>query len=356
MRALARLVLTLALAASLIFTLSAAGKLAVDPALTVWRDAAASEIVAATDRLLLDAAPPAALADRITLRLAEDPRDWVVLDALTDLASARGIDLPPELVDRLQVQRAEDTGWIATAESCAACVMDATACTVSLILLCRAPVDLTPVGDVAGLARAGAAHVAGEEVDEIDLALSIVGLSATALVLATGGSSLSVKAGAGLAKAARGAGRLSDGMTALIRGAVRDGVDWAALPALRSTDDLARAIRADAFRPLLDTAADLTRLQGSVGTARALHLLPLVDGPVTARRLANGAEALGPSRLIAGVELAGPARMLRATVRLSDAALQFAGGLIAFAALLASAIAGMVKSLALRLLRRAARG
>ena len=99
-----------------------------------------------------------------------------------------------------------------------------------------------------------------------------------------------------------------------------------------------------------------SRLTDAQMPALTTHLLPLVDGPVTARRLANGAEALGPSRLIAGVELAGPARMLRATVRLSDAAFQFAGGLIAFAALLASAIAGMVKSLALRLLRRAARG
>ncbi|OYU17135.1 MAG: hypothetical protein CFE34_17340 [Rhodobacteraceae bacterium PARR1] len=129
-------------------------------------------------------------------------------------------------------------------------------------------------------------------------------------------------------------------------------MDWARLPAVRSADDLAAAIRTDAFAPLFATATDLTRLQSVTGTARALHLLPLVDGPVTARRLANGAEALGPSRLIAGVDLAGPARMLRATVRFSDAAVQFVGGLCAFLLLLAQSVVALVKSAALRMMRR----
>ncbi len=352
MRALARRLLTLALVASLVFTLWSGARLATDPALAIWRDAAASEIVAATESVLAEAATAEALAARIAVHLDADPRDWVVLDALTDLARERSIELPPDLVDRLQVLRAEDSGLLATAQSCAACVMDAGACTVSLLLLCRAPVDLTPVGDVAGIVRAGTAHLAGTEIDEIDLGLSIVGLGATALVLFSGGTSLSVKAGAGLAKVARGAGRLSDGLSGVIRVAVRDGVDWARLPAVRNADELAAAIRTDAFAPLFSTATDLTRLQGVTGTARALHLLPLVDGPVTARRLANGAEAVGPSRLIAGVDLAGPARMLRATVRFSDVAVQFIGGLCAFLLLMAQAVVGVVKSTALRMARR----
>jgi hypothetical protein len=355
MRALARLLLTLALVASLVFTLWSGARLATDPAPAMWRDAAASEIVAATESVLAEAATAEALAARIATHLDADPRDWVVLDALTDLARERSIDLPPDLVDRLQMLRAGDSGLLATAQSCAACVMDAGACTVSLLLLCRAPVDLTPVGDVAGIVRAGTAHLAGAEIDEIDLGLSIVGLGATALVLFSGGTSLAVKAGAGLAKVARGAGRLSDGLSGVIRVAVRDGVDWARLPAVRSADDLAAAIRADAFAPLFATATDLTRLQSVTGTARALHLLPLVDGPIAARRLANGAEALGPSRLIAGVDLAGPARMLRATVRFSDLAVQFVGGLCAFLLLLAQSVVGVVKSIALRMARRRVR-
>ena len=94
MRALARLTLTLtlALAASLVLTLWTGARLATDPAVAPWRDAAASEIIATTEALLAEAATPEALTARITDRLSGSPRDWIVLDALTDLASARGID------------------------------------------------------------------------------------------------------------------------------------------------------------------------------------------------------------------------------------------------------------------------
>lgn len=352
MRSLLRVLLLLAIMASFALTLHSGQRLATGPELAIYRDALASEIVAATDRALAERATPEALAARLSARLDETPRDWVVIDALADLAAERGLALPDDLVDRLQRLRAEDSGLLATAQSCAACVMDSAACTVTLVLLCRAPVDLTVVGDIAGIARAGTAYATGGEVDDIDLALSITGLGATALVVVTGGSSLAVKAGAGLAKIARGMGRLSDGLTDLARGAVRGGVDWAALPAIRSTDDLARAIRADALAPLAAVAADLTRLQAATGTARALHLLPLVTDANSARRLANAAEALDGPRLVARADLLGPARLMRATVRLSDAALGFAASLIATLSLIALSIAGAIKSALLRRLRR----
>ncbi|MEY4983804.1 MAG: hypothetical protein RIR62_2070 [Pseudomonadota bacterium] len=354
MRSLLRVLLLLAIMASLALTLNAAQRLATGPELAIYRDALASEIVAATDRALAEQATPAALAARLAARLDEDPRDWVVIDALAELAGERGIALPDDLVDRLQRLRAEDSGLLATAQSCAACVMDSTACTVTLVLLCRAPVDLTVAGDIAGIARAGTAYATGGTVDDIDLALSITGLGATALVVVTGGSSLAVKAGAGLARIARNMGRMSGGLSDLARGAVRNGIDWAALPAIRSTDDLARAIRADALAPLAAVAADLTRLQAATGTARALHLLPLVSDANSARRLANAAEALGGPRLVARADLLGPARLMRATVRLSDAALGFAASLTAFLSLLALSIAGAIKSAILRRMRRAA--
>lgn len=353
MRSLLRVLLLLAVMASLALTLNAAQRLATGPELAIYRDALASEIVAATDRALAERVTPDALVTRISARLGQTPRDWVVIDALTDLATERGIPLPDDLVDRLQSQRATDNSLIATAQSCGACVMNSAACTVTLVLMCRAPVDLTVVGDLAGIARAGTAYATGAPVDDIDLALSITGLGATALVVATGGSSLAVKAGAGLAKIARGMGRMSDGLAALTRGAIRNGVDWAALPAIRSTDDLARAIRADALAPLASVAADLTRLQSATGTARALHLLPLVTDPNSARRLANAAEALDGPRLVARADLLGPARLMRATVRLSDAALSFAASLLATLTLIALFIAGAIKSAILRRLRRA---
>lgn len=353
MRSALRILILLALMASLAMTLNYAQRLASGPELAIYRDALASEIVAATDRALAQEATPEALAARIAARLDADPRDWVVIDALADLAGERGIPLPDELVDRLQSLRAEDSGMIATAQACGACVMDTAACTISLVLMCRAPVDLTVVGDVAGIANAGTAYASGGEVDDVDLALSVVGLGATVVVVATGGSSLAVKAGAGLARIARNMGRLSEGLTNLARTAVRDGVDWAALPAVRSSGDLTAVIRADALAPLASVLADLTRLQSASGTARALHLLPLVSDANSARRLANAAEALAGPRLVARAELLGPARLMRATVRLSDAALGFAASLVSLLTLIALAIAGAIKSAVLRRLRGA---
>lgn len=353
MRALARLVLTLALVTSLVLTLRTGAVIAAGPELAMFRDAVASEIVAATETAVAHEATPERLAARLAERLADDPRDWVVIDALTGLAAERAIDLPPELVDRIQGLRADDSGVIATAQACGACLMDAANCTLSLVLMCRAPIDLTFVGDIAGLARGGAAYVSGGEVDEVDLALSIVGLGATVLVVATGGSTLAVKAGAGLAKIARGMGRVSDGLVSLARTALRDGVDWVALPAVRSADELAAVIRTASFAPLVEVADNLTRLQSAAGTARALHLMPMVSDANTARRLANAAEALDGPRLVARAEILGPARLLRATVRLSDIAISFAASLMAFLTLLALSITGAIKSAVLRRIRRA---
>ncbi|THD84897.1 hypothetical protein E7811_04020 [Aliigemmobacter aestuarii] len=212
--------------------------------------------------------------------------------------------------------------------------------------------DLTPVGDLAGILRAAKEYLAGRPVDEVDLALSIVGVGATALVIVTGGSSAAVKAGAGLAKVARGMGRLSDGLVALTRRAVVDGVDWVALPGVRSVDDLKTALRAEAFAPLVSVAGDLHRMTGRVGIAHTLHLMPLVEDANSARRLANAAEAMDGPRLVARAELLGPARVLRATVRLSEMAFGFAAALLSLAASLGLAAGGLIQSAVLRQLRR----
>lgn len=352
MRALARLTLTLALLVSFVFTLRTGAELASAPLAAVHADRAASGIEAVMDRALAERATPEALTTRIAARLGEDPRDWIVIDALAGLAAERGIALPGDLVQRLDTTRAADSGFIATAQACAACVMDWSACTTNLALMCRAPMDLTPVGDLAGILRAARDYMAGRPVDEVDLALSVVGVGATALVVVSGGSSAAVKAGAGLAKVARGMGRLSDGLVALTRRAVTEGVDWVALPGVRSVDDLKTAIRAEAFSPLVAVAGDLHRLNDRLGLAHSLHLMPLVEDADSARRLANAAEALDGPRLVARTELLGPARVLRATVRLSETAFGFAAALLSFAASLALAAGGVIQSAVLRHLRR----
>lgn len=353
LRRLARAGLALAAALSLAGALLAAQRIAQNPLAAPLVEAGTARIRAATDRMLAIHATPQALAEKLAARLAEDPRDWLVIDALTGLAAERGLPLPPDLATDLARARAADFAPLARAADCALCAWDAASCTLAQVAACQLPVALTPVGDVLGLARAATAAAAGTPVDRVDLALSVAGLSASALVLATGGSAAAVKAGAGLARVARAMDLVSPRLAARAAQAARSGVDWAALPAARGADDLARALRPQALAPLTALAADLGRIQAAAGPARALHLMPLIDDAADARRLARAAEALGP-RITARAELLGKARLMRATLRWSN----LAAGTLAAVAGLALSLAGLAASLlqgaGLRLLRRLA--
>lgn len=344
--------LTLALLVSLALTLYAGARIWADPALSPYRDAAAQEIEATLDRHLADLGPDA-IQDRITSRLAEDPRNWIALDALDNLAQERGQTLPPDLRAAFDAARAEDTGFFANAANCAACAYDPAACSLSNVFLCHAPIALTPIGDMAAITRGAIAYMAGEEVDRIDVTLAIVGLGATVTVVATGGTSLVAKAGASGLKLARNMGRLSPRLNATLARAATDGVDWIALRRAGSMDDIAASLRAEAFAPVVSIAADLERLRAATDTTTALHLLPLVDDATDASRLARAAEALGP-RLTARAEVLGKSRLLRATVRLTDTALTLIGGLMGLILSAGMLLANALQTRLFAALRRAA--
>ena len=87
-RRLVRLTLTLVLATSLAGTVLTATRIASDPLIAPYTEAAADQIIAATDRMLAAADTPALLQARVVARLAETPRNWLALDALTDAERA----------------------------------------------------------------------------------------------------------------------------------------------------------------------------------------------------------------------------------------------------------------------------
>lgn len=304
--------------------------------------------------MLEKTATPEAVTARIAARLDENPRNWLALDALRDLATERAIPLPANLLVRFSELREQDHSYLAQTESCLVCAYDAAQCSLTQVMMCQAPVAMTPVGDILGITRAGVAYASGDEIDQIDLALSVVGLGATAAVIATGGSSAMVKGGAAVAKIARKMGRLSPRLIGMATDAVREGVDWARLPAVRSLDDVKAAIKADAFLPLTNTLTDLERVRTATDTTTALHLLPLIDDAADARRLANASEALG-ARVVGRAEMLGKARLFRATLRLGEVAwalVAYVGGLI----LALIGIAGqLVQTIMMRLLRQLAR-
>ena len=256
LRPLARACLTLCLMLSLVTTGLAGFRIARDPLIAPLIDRSGQQIVAATDRLMAEYATADRVAALMTNRLGETPRNWVAIEALEEVAADRGLALPPALIAARAAAWDTDSDWLTGIGECARCAYDPAACTLSNVLLCQVPVALTPLGDIAGISRAGTAAATGGDVDEIDLGLSIIGLGATALVLASGGSSAAVKIGASTARLARQMNLLSPRLTAEGLTALRRGVDWAGLPAVRNSDDLARVIRMDVLAPV---TAVLTR-------------------------------------------------------------------------------------------------
>lgn len=334
-------------------TLLTGMQIARDPALRPFVDRGAAGIEAATEQLMATHATPEALTEKLRLALHDDPRNWVVIDALLQVAEERALPLPVQLTDRSAALRAEDTSLLAMADSCARCAIDPAQCALSAELLCQAPMVLTSAGDVMGIGRAGWNYMTGTEVDQLDFALSAVGLTATAAVVASGGTTVSLKLGAGTVRIARRMRLLSPRLVGMMERSLRSGVDWAALPAARSTDDLSRLVRQAEVRPLAEVMQGVQRIGTALPPAQTLHLLRYVDDATDARRLANAAEALGP-RTVGRLEVLGKARFLRATIRWSEVMWQLAAAVAGLLLSLAGVLAGLVQSASLRMLRRLA--
>ncbi len=354
LRGLARLVVTALLVLSLTLSGWSLWRLAQDPLLRPMIEAQGDALAAAVDRAVARAATSERVAARLGELLEDSPRNWIAIDAVEEVAVARAVPLPPDLLRRIDSAHEEDDGWLGIAGRCAICAWDAGQCSLSQVFACHGPVAMTPIGDGLGIGRAGVAWATGSEIDQIDLALSAVGLGATALVLASGGSSLTLKAGASILKMARRMALLSPRLAGFILDAARQGIRWDRVADLDSLRAPARLIRPEVMRPLAALASDMGRIESSLGATRTLHLLRFVDTPGDARRLANLAEASGP-KLLGAAELLGKSRLFRAGLRLADEAAALIIGLLGLAATLASALAGLVQGMALRRIRKGMR-
>ena len=328
--------------------------IATDPAARALRHASLDEITATTDRMLAEVATPDRMASLIATRLNADPRNWLALDALLDTATQNAIPLPPDLTARFATLREEDHGILATAGSCAVCLVDSTSCSLTEVFVCQAPINLTPIGDVLGIGKAASNYVLGQDIDRVDLALSIVGLGATVAVLTTGGGSLVVKAGSGLMKTAMKMGRVSRPLLQVFETAILRGVNWPKLADARSLDAVRAALRMEHFDEVTRIANALGDVAGKTDLTTALHLLPMVDNAGDAERLAKTATALGP-RLLGRAEVLGKARLFRATLRVSDLATWALACFATLAAAAASLMGALVDGLIRHFLRRAAR-
>lgn len=274
----------------------------------------------ALERAMARSVTPEWLLPRLEEALAGGDRDRVAM--LAELAREYAITLPAPLPDQIAAFEAAHGGWLRGGLDCALCAYDILSCpSLTLIASCAVPVELTPLGDVNALRRAAMAALADQEVDQIEVGLAMVGLGATGLVVISGGSSVTIKAGATMLRMARRLGTLTPAFIRSLRTASDIPVAWARVPDFA----LGRA----PLSTVTDTArlSDLGRLAQNVGaigrntsTADALVLLRHVDSAEDAARMARLSATAGPGTR-RSVEVLGKTRAFRALTRLSNAAI-----------------------------------
>jgi hypothetical protein len=106
--------------------------------------------------------------------------------------------------------------------------------------------------------------------DDLDLVLSVVGLSATLLAVTTGGSSLTLKAGAGFLRVAHLTGNIPAPIQRSLRNAATSGIDWPKLPTVRNASDLATILRIEELRPAIDAAISVGAVVGKTSPQQRL--------------------------------------------------------------------------------------
>lgn len=150
--------------------------------------------------------------------------------------------------------------------------------------------DLTVVGDVRDIASEGGKWLAGQEYNELVVGLSVVGIAATGLTVATGGGGIVVKAGVSIMKAAKRAGRLTKDFGEALLRMTRDAVNMPALrEALRTTDltdlartqrvltDYAKTVRGAELFPVLSRIGDMNKAVGPAETIRLMRYVKTTE-------------------------------------------------------------------------------
>ena len=313
-------------------------------------DRTEAELRVALDRALSRGVTADWLRAEMEAALAAGDLDRVTV--LVRLGQARGLAPGPDLRARIAALEAARTGLAARSATCLRCMADIADCpSLAMIAACGVPFELTILGDVNALRRAGLAAVRGGEVDEVEVTLALVGLAATGALVVTGGASATAKTGATALRVAWRTGGLSPAflaqLTDLARGAVRPRAlaAWA-----RGQGPLEAAVDAARLAALSAVATDLGRVARATSPAQTLQLMAHVESTRDASRLARLAEAAGPATR-GTLDALGKRRAFRLTVRISDLAVVAMGLVYAMALQVLVLLAGLTG----RPLRRALR-
>lgn len=289
--------------------------------------------------------------------LESEPRNWIVIQAVVDVMVENRFGITDVGRARLRAADTEDTGILAASWACILCAWDSSSCELSVALLCRLPIDLTPIGDISTLIFESSNYVLGYEVDQFDLVLALVGVSAVVIIPITGGTSATVKAGTSILKLAKSLGRITPGVTRIIRRAFSRAVDWSVLAntsVTRFVDDVPRAIRRDEIQPVARLVDNMSIVNDRVGIPQTVHLVGFVDDVSDSARLAALTGAVG-TKSSGYLSILGKNRVFRAIVRWSDEVADLVYGILSLIYAFFAIVLNFTISRSLRKLRRLAR-
>lgn len=349
-----RRVLTAILIVSLAFSSMSFWRIAKSPTVFLVVERGQREIIAKFEAAMAEHATAPEINLKLQVLIEESPRNWIEIDALLSVARERELLIDAEIESQIGTARNEDFGWLKASGKCLKCSWDPALCDLSAALLCQVPVAFTPIGDVAGVIRGGMDYQAGRDVDEIDVILSVVGLTAVAAAFATGGSSLVVKAGAGFTKLLNRVGALPNEIRKVLIRGFQDGVHWERLGSVRGLDDLNSLIRPKILNETVSVVSDMGTVASKVSLIDAVYLVKKVDDTKDLRAISVTADALGP-KTTGAMAVLGKNRFIRLTMRLSD---EIRGAIIGMITMI-GAILGLfwssLASIAIRTLKLLAR-
>jgi hypothetical protein len=269
--------------------------------------------------------------------------DTGLAESFVDLAKARNIALPEDLLQRVDQAAAEESSASHFVRRFATGLVTGNADDAGSLSGTVAG-DLFVFGDIRDVVREGKHLVMGEDTDRLVLGLATAGLAVTAVTYVSVGGAAPVRAGLTLVKDARKVGRLGEGLTEWAGRSARDMVDAPMLEdavisgATTSPGQTVSAIRA-AFNAekagaLVRMAKDVGRIGEKAGARGALDTLKIAEGPEDVARAARLAESSG-GRTRAILKLFGRGALLL-TAGAFDLSLWVFGALFALLSLLAS--------------------
>lgn len=153
--------------------------------------------------------------------------------------------------------------------------------------------DFTVVGDVRDLHRQYQRHASGEEVNQLIVALSGVGIGLTLMTVSSAGSTASVKAGTSLFKVGVKTGRLTKSFSKELLQKASKVFDWKmfqkSIKNTSSLTDVRRAVRQSyhpsAMSSLEKTASQMASIRKQTSVADTLNMMKHVDNGQDLARL-----------------------------------------------------------------------